>query len=228
MITFTARTDHRSLLDIYFEVDVSGQVDSVSVPVWSSWYCLAVWEPCCLDDVAHVSYLGSIFSMLILHNMPYNGRYGSRLSWSVRWVDSSVEIDRWRAVSLLLLAVNRYVFLLNGIQYPTRGRPSSSVKPVLMLLTEMPVQGVPVFCSYVVTSYVRGDYLAYVLYGPSQLLTWYQVWFKSFITTTGVHTNQDQVWLVKIGKYMGFYVNRRSWLLWSLVIGCLRYTTTFM
>ena len=27
---------------------------------------------------------------------------------------------------------------------------------------------------------------------------------------TGVHTNQDQIWLVKIGKYMGFYVDRRS------------------
>ena len=27
---------------------------------------------------------------------------------------------------------------------------------------------------------------------------------------TGVHTNQDQIWLVKIGKYMGFYVDHRS------------------
>ena len=30
------------------------------------------------------------------------------------------------------------------------------------------------------------------------------------LSITGVHTNQDQIWLVKIGKYMGFYVDRRS------------------
>ena len=27
---------------------------------------------------------------------------------------------------------------------------------------------------------------------------------------TGVHSNQDQIWLVKIGEYIGFYVYRRS------------------
>ena len=39
---------------------------------------------------------------------------------------------------------------------------------------------------------------------------------------TGVHSNQDHIWLVKIGDYIGFYVDRRSWLLWSPVIGRLR------
>ena len=27
---------------------------------------------------------------------------------------------------------------------------------------------------------------------------------------TGVHSNQDHIWLVKIGDYIGFYVDRRS------------------
>ena len=27
---------------------------------------------------------------------------------------------------------------------------------------------------------------------------------------TGVHSNQDHIWLVKIGEYIGFYVDRRS------------------
>ena len=27
---------------------------------------------------------------------------------------------------------------------------------------------------------------------------------------TGVHSNQDQIWLVKIGECIGFYVYRRS------------------
>ena len=27
---------------------------------------------------------------------------------------------------------------------------------------------------------------------------------------TGVHNNQDQIWLVKIEEYIGFYVDRRS------------------
>ena len=27
---------------------------------------------------------------------------------------------------------------------------------------------------------------------------------------TGVHSNQDRIWLVKIGDYIGFYVDRRS------------------
>ena len=35
---------------------------------------------------------------------------------------------------------------------------------------------------------------------------------------TGVHSNQDHIWLVKIGYYIGFYVDRRSRLLWSPVI----------
>ena len=42
----------------------------------------------------------------------------------------------------------------------------------------------------------------------------------SLLTTgyfTGVHSNQDHIWLVKIGDYIGFYVDRRSWLLWSPV-----------
>ena len=30
------------------------------------------------------------------------------------------------------------------------------------------------------------------------------------INITGVHNNQDQMWLVKIGKYIGFYVDLRS------------------
>ena len=34
---------------------------------------------------------------------------------------------------------------------------------------------------------------------------------------TGVHSDQDQIWLVKIGEYIGFYVYRRSRLLWSPV-----------
>ena len=36
-------------------------------------------------------------------------------------------------------------------------------------------------------------------------------------TITGVHSNQDEIWLVKIGEYIGFYVYRRSSLLWSPV-----------
>ena len=37
-------------------------------------------------------------------------------------------------------------------------------------------------------------------------------------TITAVHSNQDHIWLAKIGDYIGFYVDRRSWLLWSPVI----------
>ena len=35
---------------------------------------------------------------------------------------------------------------------------------------------------------------------------------------TGGHSNQDQIWLVKKGEYIGFYADRRSWLLCSPVI----------
>ena len=30
------------------------------------------------------------------------------------------------------------------------------------------------------------------------------------LAITGVHSNQDHIWLVKIGYYIGFYVDRRS------------------
>ena len=30
------------------------------------------------------------------------------------------------------------------------------------------------------------------------------------MSITGVHSNQDHIWLVKIGYYKGFYVDRRS------------------
>ena len=33
----------------------------------------------------------------------------------------------------------------------------------------------------------------------------------------GVHSNEDQIWAVKVGEYVGFYVDRRSWLIWSPV-----------
>ena len=48
--------------------------------------------------------------------------------------------------------------------------------------------------------------------------TRYQVSYTIIgITITGVHSNQDQIWLVRMGEYIGFYVDRRSWLLWSPV-----------
>ena len=34
---------------------------------------------------------------------------------------------------------------------------------------------------------------------------------------TGVHNNQDQIWSEKLEWYIGFYVDHRSWLLWSPV-----------
>ena len=37
-------------------------------------------------------------------------------------------------------------------------------------------------------------------------------------TITGVHSNQDQIWLLKIWEYIRFYFHIRSWLLWSSVI----------
>ena len=43
----------------------------------------------------------------------------------------------------------------------------------------------------------------------------YNLWNWISTTITGVHSNQDQIWLVKRGEYIGFYVYRRSWLLWS-------------
>ena len=33
-------------------------------------------------------------------------------------------------------------------------------------------------------------------------------------SNTGVHSNQDLIWCVKIVLYMGFWVDRGSWLLW--------------
>ena len=38
---------------------------------------------------------------------------------------------------------------------------------------------------------------------------------------TGVRNNQNLIWCVKIGVYMGFIVHCGSWLLWPPVIGCL-------
>ena len=41
--------------------------------------------------------------------------------------------------------------------------------------------------------------------------TRYQVSYTIIgITITGVHSNQDQIWLVRMGEYIGFYVDRRS------------------
>ena len=37
-----------------------------------------------------------------------------------------------------------------------------------------------------------------------------EVGFGRCTTITGVHSNQDHIWLVKIGDYIGFYVDRRS------------------
>ena len=33
-------------------------------------------------------------------------------------------------------------------------------------------------------------------------------------STTGEHSKSDQILLVKLGKYLGFWVYRRSYLLW--------------
>ena len=41
--------------------------------------------------------------------------------------------------------------------------------------------------------------------------TRYQVSYTILgITIAGVHSNQDQIWLVRMGEYIGFYVDRRS------------------
>ena len=46
-------------------------------------------------------------------------------------------------------------------------------------------------------------------------LTWTSRYPNS--PATGVHSNQDLIWWVKIGVHMGFWVHRGSWLLWPPV-----------
>ena len=58
-------------------------------------------------------------------------------------------------------------------------------------------------------------YLIHMYFEVYYITTWY-------ISITAVHSNQDHIWLAKIGDYIGFYVDRRSWLLWSPVIGGIR------
>ena len=50
---------------------------------------------------------------------------------------------------------------------------------------------------------------------------------------TGVHNNQDLIWCVKMGVYVGFWVHRGSWLLWLPVNtsdggSCLNYGNIFL
>ena len=59
------------------------------------------------------------------------------------------------------------------------------------------------------------------LYGPYYTD---DVWIYIYIlmyhmyNITRVHSNQDLIWCVKIGVYMGFWAHCRSWLLWPSVI----------
>ena len=67
---------------------------------------------------------------------------------------------------------------------------------------------------YLNKNYTYAYPLAYTVYE-------YTSWV--LVTITGVHSNQDQIPLVKIRKYIGFYVDRKSWLLWSPVIQFFRF-----
>ena len=47
-------------------------------------------------------------------------------------------------------------------------------------------------------------------------------------TITGGHSKQDHIWLVKIGKYVGFCMYRRSYLIWSPAIARVFTSNDFM
>ena len=53
------------------------------------------------------------------------------------------------------------------------------------------------------------SYLVFVFAVLSVATTVYQVCITP-VLFTGVHNNQDQMWLAKIGKYIVFYVDLRS------------------